>query len=133
LRKVVSPKEICLKVFIADGSPSIRERLDSLLSEIPGVVLAGHAGDGEKAIALIHASEPEVVILDSSLPPEGGLSLLRKLRSKGSAPVVIVITSFPTLQYRTRFHEAGAAYFFDKSRELDRLVEALVVLNQELV
>jgi DNA-binding NarL/FixJ family response regulator len=122
-----------MKVFIADGSTSIRERLDSLLTEIPGIEIAGHAGDGGEAIALIRASEPEVVILDSSLPPEGGLSLLRKLRSKGSTPVVIVITSFPTLQYRTKFHEAGAAYFFDKSRELDRLAEALVVLNQELV
>jgi DNA-binding NarL/FixJ family response regulator len=122
-----------VKVFIADGASSIRERLDSLLSEIPGVEIAGHAGDGEEAIALISACDPEVVILDSSLPPEGGLSLLRKLRSMGSPPVVIVITSFPTLQYRTKFHEAGAAYFFDKSRELDRLVEALVVLNQELV
>jgi DNA-binding NarL/FixJ family response regulator len=130
---VVSPKEICLKVFIADGSPYIIERLDSLLSEIPGIEIAGHAGDGEEAIALIRASEPEVVILDSSLPPEGGLSLLHKLRNYCSTPVVIVISSFPTLQYRTRFHEAGAVYFFDKSRELDRLVEALVVLNTELV
>jgi len=122
-----------LKVFIADSSASILERLDSLLSEIPGVEIAGHAGDGEEAIALIRACEPEVVILDSSLPPEGGLGLLRKLRSKGPTPVFIVITSFPNLQYRTKFHEAGAAYFFDKSREQDRLVEALVVLKKELV
>jgi DNA-binding NarL/FixJ family response regulator len=122
-----------LKVFIADSSPSILERLDSLLFEIPSIEIAGHAKDGEEAIALIRACDPEVVILDSSLPPAGGLSLLRKLKSQGSAPVIIVITSFPTLQYRMKFHEAGAAYFFDKSRELDRLVEALVVLNQELV
>jgi DNA-binding NarL/FixJ family response regulator len=121
-----------VKVFIADGASFIRERLDSLLSEVPGVEIAGHAGDGEEAIAMIRVCEPEVVILDSSLPPEGGLGFLRKLRSKGSTPVIIVITSFPTLQYRTKFHEAGAAYFFDKSRELDRLVEALVVLKQEL-
>jgi hypothetical protein len=47
--------------------------------------------------------------------------------------VIIVITSFSTFQYRTKFHEAGAAYFFDKSRELDRLVDALVALNLELV
>ncbi len=122
-----------MKVFIADGSPSISERLDSLLSEIPGIEIVGHAGDGGEAIALIRACEPGVVILDSSLPPEGGLSLLHALRSTSSPPVVIVIASFPTLQYRTRFHEAGAAFFFDKSREQDRLVEALVALNQELV
>lgn len=121
-----------MKVFIADGSPSIIERFDSLLSEIPGVVVAGHSGDGKEAIALIRACEPDVVILDSSLPPEGGLSLLRKLRGKGSTPVVIVITSFPNLQYRTRYQRAGAAYFFDKSRELERLVAALIELNTEL-
>jgi len=121
-----------LKVFIADGSPCIIERLDSLLSEIPGIEIAGHAGDGEEAIALIRACEPEVVILDSSLPPEGGLGLLRKLRSKGSTPVIIVITSSPTLQYRTKFHEAGAAYFFDKSREQNELVQAIVAIKEEL-
>ena len=121
-----------MKVFVADSSPCILERLDSLLSEIPGIEIAGHARDGEEAIALIQACEPEVLILDSSLPPEGGLGLLRRLRSKGCTPVILVITSFPTLQYRTKFHEAGAAYFFDKSREQDRLVEALVVLKQEL-
>lgn len=121
-----------MKVFVADSSPCILERLDSLLSEIPGIEIAGHARNGEEAIALIPACEPEVLILDSSLPPEGGLGLLRRLRSKGCTPVILVITSFPTLQYRTKFHEAGAAYFFDKSREQDRLVEALVVLKQEL-
>jgi two-component system response regulator YesN len=121
-----------LKVFIADGSPSIIERLDSLLSEIPGVEIAGHAKDGERALAQIRACEPAVVILDGSLPPEGGLSLLRKLRSISSTPVAIVIMSFPTLQYRTKFSEAGAAYFFDTSREMDGLVEALGVLQTEL-
>jgi DNA-binding NarL/FixJ family response regulator len=121
-----------LNVLIAVGSPSILERLDSLLSEIPGVVVAGHAKDGEKAIALVRECEPAVVILDGSLPPEGGLCLLRKLKSINPTPVAIVIMSFPNLQYRTIFREAGAAFFFDTSRELDGLVEALGVLQAEL-
>jgi DNA-binding NarL/FixJ family response regulator len=91
-----------LKVFIADGSPGICKRLDSLLSEIPGVEIVGHAGDGEQAIALIRTCEPGVVILDSSLPPEGGLDLLRKLKKASPVPVIIAITSFPNLQYRTK-------------------------------
>jgi DNA-binding NarL/FixJ family response regulator len=131
--EINGPEEVRLKVIIADSSTTILERLDSLLSEIPGIVVEGLAKDGEEAIALIRACEPEVVILDSSLPPEGGLNLLRELRKSDSPPVIIVITSFPAIQYRKRFHEAGAAYFFDKSREMDRLVEALVVLNRELV
>jgi DNA-binding NarL/FixJ family response regulator len=120
-----------LKVFIADGSPAIRERLDALLSEIPGIAIIGCAGDGEEAIARIRASEPHVVILDSSLPPAGGLSLLRTLRSTVSPPVVIAITSSASLQYRILFREAGAVFCFDKSCELERLVEALGVLEME--
>jgi DNA-binding NarL/FixJ family response regulator len=121
-----------MNVFIAESSPFIRDRLCSLLSEIPGIAIIGQAGDGDEAISLIRAHVPDVVILDSSLPPKGGLSLLSKLRSNGSTPVVIVIASFPTLQYRTKFHEAGAAFFFDKSREQDRIVQAIATIKEEL-
>jgi DNA-binding NarL/FixJ family response regulator len=100
-----------MKVLIADDSPAIRGRLDSLLAEIPGVEIAGHAGDGEEFLAQVSACAPQVVILDGSLQPEGGLGLLRKLRSKSRTP---------------------AAYFFEQSKEQDRLIEALVALRQEL-
>jgi DNA-binding NarL/FixJ family response regulator len=123
-----------MKVLVADGSPLIQVRIESILSELPDVQVTGCVAEVEGMLDLIAAQQPDVVILDASLPHGGCLRLLRRIGSRAGAggPLVIVLASPKSLTYRRKLREAGAALVFDKVRDMDRVVKAISSLRAKL-
>jgi CheY-like chemotaxis protein len=66
-----------------------------------------------------------VVVLDLQMPVMGGLSALQELRADGPRPRVIVLTNHAGDAYRQACLAAGADHFFDKSTEMDRVLDVL--------
>jgi YesN/AraC family two-component response regulator len=114
-----------LKVFIADDSALVRERLAALISEIEGAEVVGQAGDAPEAFEGIQHLRPDVVILDIRMPENNGIQVLEAIKKSAAAPVVIMLTAFPYPQYRKKCLEAGAEYFFDKATEFEQVTEVL--------
>ena len=114
-----------LKVFIADDSVAIRERLKCLIAELPLTVLSGEAADGQEALKKIRELQPDVVILDIRMPRRNGIQVLQDLRSEGNFAVVIVLTTYLDFQYRMKCLQAGANVFLSKERDIHRLRELL--------
>ena len=114
-----------IKVFVADDSIILRERLLEMLREIPGVQVLGCAEDGLHAIDCIRKLKPDAVILDIQMPRGTGLDVLKNVKRSGASvgPTVIVFTNFPYPQYRKRAFEYGAEFFFDKTTEFEKLRE----------
>jgi DNA-binding NarL/FixJ family response regulator len=110
-----------IKVFVADDSIVLRERLLDMLREIPGVEVLGCAGDGLHAIDSIRSLAPDVVVLDIQMPRGTGLDVLKNVKHDGRGPTVIVFTNFPYPQYRKRALEFGADFFLDKTTEFETL------------
>lgn len=119
-----------LRVLIADDSTFIRERLPVILSDIPGVEVVGIADDGAEALNLARALNPDVVILDIRMPCKTGIEVLQELKKDKAAPVVIMLTSYPYVQYREKCQEAGADFFFDKSTDFEKLFDLIKELRQ---
>jgi YesN/AraC family two-component response regulator len=114
-----------LKVFIADDSALVRERLAALISELEGVEVVGQAEDAPEALEGIQRLRPDAVILDIRMPGNNGIQVLEAIKKSTAAPVVIMLTAFPYPQYRKKCLEAGADYFFDKATEFDQVAEVL--------
>jgi DNA-binding NarL/FixJ family response regulator len=114
-----------LKVFIADDSALVRERLAELISEIEGAEVVGQAGDAREALEGIQRLRPDVVILDIRMPGGNGIQVLEAIKKSAAAPGVIMLTAFPYPQYRKKCLEAGADYFFDKATEFEQVAEVL--------
>ena len=110
-----------MKVFIADDSTAVLERLGDLLKEVPGVQLVGRASDVPQAIRSILKMNPDAVILDLQMPGGSGLDVLRAIRPTHPSLCVLVCTNFPYPQYREECIAAGANFFLDKSAEFDRI------------
>ena len=121
-----------LRVFIADDSATIRERLVTMALDLPDVDVVGQAQDAPGSLDGIHQTRPDVVILDIRMPGGNGIEVLRQLKMMTPAPKVIMLTNFAHVQYRTRCEEAGADFFFDKSTEFDQLPRALEQMRQGL-
>jgi DNA-binding NarL/FixJ family response regulator len=121
-----------IKVFLADDSIVLRERVLEMLRDIPGVEVLGCAEDGLHAIDCIRELRPDVVILDIQMPRGTGLDILKNIRPVNGLPLLIVFTNFSYPQYRKRALESGAQYFFDKTNEFEKLRELFGQLTGQL-
>jgi DNA-binding NarL/FixJ family response regulator len=120
-----------MKVFIADDSRVVVERLADLLQEVPGVQLVGRAKDAPEAIHLIVKMNPDAVILDLQMPGGSGLEVLRAIRQSHPSVWVLICTNYPYPQYREECFAAGANYFLDKSAEFEKIPEILRELTNK--
>lgn len=121
-----------LKVLIFDDATVVRDRIVAALAEVPGVDVMTEAPSSADPYARVLLIRPDVVIVDVCMPHARAIELIRKIKAAGHCPLVIALSSQTSLQYRVTCHDAGAAYFFDKALELDRLVEAIRALCSEI-
>ena len=118
-----------MRVLIIDDSAIVRDRLISMLAEVEGVEIVGHAEDAFSAIEGVRKLIPDVVILDIQMPGgASGIYALEKIRCEKPAPTIIMLTNYSYPQYRKKCVEGGAAFFFDKSTEFERVPEVLKAL-----
>jgi PAS domain S-box-containing protein len=115
-----------LRVVIADDSPMLRRRLQQRLGAEPRIEIVGLAGDAPSTIALVQETQPDAVVLDLRMPGGGGLRVLEEVKRNQPAPTVVVLTNYPTEEYRDRCLTLGADEFLDKSGAFERVTEALL-------
>jgi DNA-binding NarL/FixJ family response regulator len=113
------------RVFLADDSPLIRERLVALLKDLPHVEIVGQSGAACEAIEDIQRLRPSAVVLDISMPGGGGMRVLERVKQAEEAPMVIMLTNFALEAYRRKCTQLGADYFFDKSNEFEKVIDVL--------
>ena len=126
------PKGKKMRVFIADDSAAVVERLTDILRDVPGVELVGHAGAVPEAVRCIQQLSPDTVILDLKMPGGTGLDVLRAIRPDHPDLHVVVCTNFPYPQYREECFAAGADFFLDKSGEFEKIPVILRALIQNV-
>jgi len=114
-----------MRLFIADDSEILKERLVDILSEIEGVEIVGQEGDTAKVIEAVKRLNPDFIILDIRMPGGNGIVVLENLKKMEKPPKVIMFTNYPYLQYRKRCLDAGADFFFYKSTDFEKLIEVI--------
>lgn len=120
-----------MKVFIADDSEVVCQRLVDILSELPGIEIVGQAGDVAEAIKSIQELHPDAVVLDIRMAGGSGIDVLKSIKKSEPTPVAIMLTNYPYAQYRKRCMDEGADFFFDKSSEFERVAEVIGQLAED--
>lgn len=118
---------LLLRVLIADNDLSLCRSLKTYLEESAGMEVVGIAPDGEQALTMIEAHEPDVVILDVTMPHLDGLGVLEKLDTLQiqRRPRIIVLTAFGREDIVRRFTEMNVDYFIVKPFDMEVLAERI--------
>lgn len=114
-----------LKTYIVEDSQVIRENLIATLEELVPVQVVGTAEDESTAVQWLKRSDNAVdlVIVDIFLKAGSGLGVLRALSQLPQRHTVVVLSNYATSDIRNKCLELGADEVFDKSNEIDALIQ----------
>ena len=114
-----------LKTFLVEDSPVIRDSLVAALEEMAPVEVVGVAEDERSAVAWLEGSQPpcDLMIVDIFLKGGSGLGVLRAASLLNGPMKVVVLSNYATDDMRRKCTELGAQRVFDKSSEIDALID----------
>jgi DNA-binding NarL/FixJ family response regulator len=122
-----------LSTFIVEDSPVIRDSLVAALEELSPVKVVGCAADESAALDwLLDPPMPcDLVIIDIFLRSGSGLGVLQKLAGVPHPPKRVVLTNYATPDMRSKCRSLGANRVFDKSKEVDELIDYCTLLGDK--
>ena len=119
-----------LRVLVVDDSAFNRKRITEILETVEGVKIVGKAANGEEALQMLSAVEPDLITLDLEMPKMDGFSFLRFVLARRPVPV-IVVSSHSAKHNVFRALELGALDFVAKpsaapGEQLDEIRQDLI-------
>lgn len=114
-----------ISIVIAEDQRLLRGAMASLLDLEDDIEVAGEAGDGAEALALIERLQPDLCLMDIEMPLMSGLEVAETLKSRGSITKIIILTTFARPGYFERGVKAGIRGYLLKDEPVDKLAEAI--------
>ncbi|MDB5863346.1 MAG: DNA-binding response regulator [Betaproteobacteria bacterium] len=99
---------MAIRVFITDDHAVMRDGLKALLRSVPDFEVVGEACDGRDAVREVLKLEPDVVLMDISMPGLNGIEAVRVLRSRECTARLVMLSMHSTSEHVFRALEAGA-------------------------
>ncbi len=114
-----------IKVLLADDHSIVRDGLRRIVEESGDMEVIAEAADGKEAIRKARKKEPDVAVIDISMPGMDGLEVVARLHSEYPKLPSIILTMHEEEQYVVRGIEAGAMGYITKKSAPEQLVEAI--------
>src|SRR5215469_5788367 len=119
----------CVRILIVDDHELVRQGLRALLASRPAWEVCGEAADGVEAIEKAAELQPDIVLLDVSMPRLGGLEAAALIRRESPASEIVIVSQHDPAEMLSSALEAGARGYVSKSEvggTLLSLIESIV-------
>jgi len=120
-----------LRILIADDHVVARAGLRELFSERPGLWVVGEAANGAEAISQAMTLQPDVVVMDSSMPQMNGIEATRVIHGALPNVQIVGLSTHDDEISESSMREAGAAAYFSKNEGADRLLDYLLSVRTQ--
>ena len=114
-----------VQVILADDHRIVREGLIAMLSADPGIEVVGECGNGRDTIALARKLQPDLIVMDVSMPDLNGIDATRRIVEMGSNIKVVALSSHSDEQFVKGMLQAGASGYLLKECAGKELVLAI--------
>ena len=116
---------MALRIYLVEDNLLIRENLTSTLTEMVGAAFVGWAEGEREAIGWLgdNTNDWDLAIVDLFLKQGNGLGVVGACRTRATGKKLVVLTNYATPAVRERCMALGADAVFDKSNDIEKLVE----------
>lgn len=114
-----------MRVLVVDDHPAFRRALTSALRMVKGIEVAGEAGGGKEATARAREQDPDLVLMDLSMPDFDGIEAMRRIHLERPDLPVVILTAHADPGVEKEAREAGASGFLAKGTALQDIVIVL--------
>ena len=121
-----------MQVFLVEDSTLVRDRLEAMLTEVPGTQIVGRAAGAQAAIRDILQTRPDLVVLDVQLAEGSGFDVLRALHAQAPELNVVMLSNYSSEPYRQIAERFGARALFDKTRDFERVRDVVANTGEKL-
>jgi DNA-binding NarL/FixJ family response regulator len=119
-----------IRILLADDHAVVRSGLRALLQQQDGLQVVGEASDGREAVALAESLNPDVVVMDLTMPNLNGVEAARQITAKFPQMAVVILSMHSDEAYVLRALKAGArGYLLKEAAEAD-LISAIRAVQQ---
>ncbi len=119
-----------IRIAIVDDHAIVRAGLRQFLTEQPDLSVVAEAGDGRAALDLVRQGGIDVLVMDLSMPEQGGVDALAAIRARAPELPVLILSGFPEAHYATTMLRQGASGYLNKECDPDEIVEAIRTVHQ---
>ena len=122
-----------VKVFIIDDHPMVVAGLNSLLSQLKNIEVAGAVSNAFDTIPFLKENKIDVILLDINLPDISGIDLCKKIHKEFPEIKILGISTFSERSYISRMIENGASGYLIKSASAEEIAEAIDTVLKEKI
>src|SRR5262245_57752108 len=119
-----------IRLLLADDHAIVREGLKSLINSQPGMEVVGEAADGNAAVSMTAELDPDVVVVDVSMPGLTGAQVTTQLRAVQPTRTILVLTVHEDTSYLRLLLEACASGYVLKRAVTSELIQAIRVVAE---
>jgi DNA-binding NarL/FixJ family response regulator len=113
------------RVLVVDDAANLRELLTLLLDTEDDFEVIGTASDGEQALLVADALQPDIVLLDLAMPVMDGMQALPEIRSRLPGAIIVIFSGFEQAPLVDEALAAGADAYLEKGASVTQLVDLL--------
>jgi two-component system, NarL family, invasion response regulator UvrY len=114
-----------IRVGIVDDHAIVRAGLRQFLSEQVDLRVTGEGSNGREALELARGGEVDVLLMDLSMPDQGGVDALAAIKARFPALPVLILSGFPEVHYATAMLRQGAAGYINKECDPEEIAKAV--------
>ncbi|HSN77569.1 MAG TPA: response regulator transcription factor [Anaerolineae bacterium] len=119
-----------IRVLIADDHTLVRQGLRQLCEGLGGYTVVAEAKDGNQAVALACATQPDVILMDIVMPGLNGVAAIRQIVRERPAARIIALTMYREEQYMLEAIRAGARGYLLKTVDAGELIAAIEAVHR---
>lgn len=119
------------KILLVDDHQLVREGVKRVLEQDSALSVCGEAENGKEAVAKTLALNPDLVLMDLSMPIMGGIEATGLIRQMSPDTKILIVSLHDSAQVAEQAKKAGANAFLCKSRSADDLIQAINTILQE--